>query len=69
MRPKLVTEVSGRAGDLPTMVGIVLNEIHEHVDRAPRHASHARLSGRERHLEQPRQIVGGLAQGALDIKW
>jgi hypothetical protein len=62
-----VTKIAGQAGDLPAMMCIVLDEIHQHVHDAPRHPFHARLSGRERDLEQPRQIVGGLAQGPLRL--
>jgi len=42
------------------MMCVVLDEICEHVDGAPRHPFHSGLASREGSLEQARQIFCGL---------
>jgi hypothetical protein len=68
LRRKLVAEVTRQACNLSSMMGVVLDKIHQHVHKPSRYAFHARLLCRHRRLEQLREVVGRTAQGALRLK-
>jgi hypothetical protein len=58
-----MAQVSGHHANLATVVRVVLDQVREHVNDAPWHAFHARLSRLKCTLEQTREIIGRSFQG------
>ena len=49
-----------------TVMGVVLDEVHEHVHHAAGHAFHASVPCGEGHFEQTRELLDGLTECALN---